>query len=101
MGSPECACDCAVLDFRTRCGSGGRSESDGGTGQSEKTVRLSELNSAMKGNSVNAKLNNIKNKLMAKGSDTGNGPTAVAGVRGDNVYEQNKAALKHDLYWEP
>jgi hypothetical protein len=28
------------------------------------------------------------------------GPTAVAGVRGDNVYKQDKAQLKRDLYWE-
>jgi hypothetical protein len=65
-----------------------------------KSARISDLTASMKGNSMYAKLNNIKNKISSKGSDSGNGPTAVAGVRGDNVYEQNKTALKHDLYWE-
>jgi len=47
-----------------------------------------------------AKLNSIKNKIGKKGSAGEEGPTAVAGVRGADVYAQNKDALRKDLYWE-
>ena len=58
-------------------------------------VRLSEV----KADGLLIKLTVLKSKF-SKDTYSGSSPTAVAGVRGDNVYEQNKSALKRDLYWE-
>jgi hypothetical protein len=47
-----------------------------------------------------AKLNAIKGKISRTGSANDSAATAVAGVRGADVYAQNKESLKKELYWE-
>ena len=46
----------------------------------------------------------IQSKLSklgkSDGSDNSGGPTAVAGVRGNDVSQMNRVELKRDLFWE-
>ena len=46
------------------------------------------------------KIKRLAQKFSKTDNTKDSQPVAVAGVRGDNIYEQNKAQLKRDLYWE-
>ena len=65
----------------------------------EKSFQVKDLFVAAKTSPLAGKLAGIRAKL-GKGSASDMGPTAVAGVRGADVYQQSKQGLKKDLYWE-
>jgi hypothetical protein len=65
----------------------------------EKSFQVKELFAAVKTSPLSGKLAGIRAKL-GKGGGSDMGPTAVAGVRGADVYQQSKQGLKKDLYWE-
>jgi len=55
--------------------------------------------SSIKANDFTDNLKRVMNKFKKTESNYC-GPTAVVGVRGDNVSEKNKNELKKMLYWE-
>ena len=66
---------------------------------SEKSFQVKELFANVKATPLAGKLAGIKAKLGKAGASDA-GPSAVAGVRGADVYQQSKQGLKKDLYWE-
>lgn len=67
----------------------------------ERTLQVSELfQTASSGNSLSARLAALRAKLSKDSGDSTHTATAVAGVRGADVYEQRKDQAKRELYWE-
>ena len=65
----------------------------------ETTAKVSDLFASSSSSPMMNKLKSIQSKLGRDGNDSFSA-TAVAGVRGADVYEQNQQLLKKELYWE-